>query len=228
MDIKHVVKETFRHCRSAKGLAIILLPTAFTALVPVTELSTIMRLLYYSIAVALSVFLWGAALFYAYAVAQGRSVTLSNAFGHGAAQFFPLLGTSLLTYLLVFSGLLLLILPGLYLSIRLAFAACAATVDDDSPIEALSHSWTLTSRRFWPVLGAFGVLILIVFAMAIAIGMVTAIAAIMVPAASGVLIALANGSAGLLVSVFAVLYTVVLYQQLSKRSVERPVRRPVG
>jgi len=221
MNIQHVVTETLRHCRSAKGLAIILLPTAFTALIPITELSAAMTLLYYPVAFALSVFLGGAALAHGNAIAQARSASLSSAFKRGGDRFLPLLGTVLLTYLLVFSGLLLLIAPGIYLGVRLAFASCAATIDDDSPIEALSHSWTLTSRRFWPVLGAFGVLVLLVVAMGMAIGIVTAIAVIVAPPLSGIVIALANACAGLIASVFVVLYTVVLYQQLSKRPAEQ-------
>ena len=221
MNIQHVVTETLRHCRSAKGLAIILLPTAFTALIPITELSAAMTLLYYPVAFALSVFLGGAALAHGNAIAQARSASLSSAFKRGGDRFLPLLGTILLAYLLVFSGLLLLIAPGIYLGVRLAFASCAATIDDDSPIEALSHSWTLTSRRFWPVLGAFGVLVLLVVAMGMAIGIVTAIAVIVAPPLSGIVIALANACAGLIASVFVVLYTVVLYQQLSKRPAEQ-------
>lgn len=223
MNIQHVVTETLRHCRSAKGLAIILLPTAFTALIPITELSAAMTLLYYPVAFALSVFLGGAALAHGNAIAQARSASLSSAFKRGGDRFLPLLGTVLLTYLLVFSGLLLLIAPGIYLGVRLAFAFCAATIDDDSPIEALSHSWTLTSRRFWPVLGAFGVLVLLVVAMGMgmAIGIVTAITVIVAPPLSGIVIALANACAGLIASVFVVLYTVVLYQQLSKRPAEQ-------
>jgi len=53
----------------------------------------------------------------------------------------------------VIGGLFLLVLPGIFLAVRLAFVVEAVAVDDLRGGEALRRSWLLTDRNFWRVLG---------------------------------------------------------------------------
>jgi hypothetical protein len=58
-----------------------------------------------------------------------------------------------LTSLSVLLGLLLLVIPGIYVLIRLQFAASALALDGQRGTYALRRSWQLVRGNFWRVLG---------------------------------------------------------------------------
>ena len=65
----------------------------------------------------------------------------------------PLLIVSILQFLIVVGGMLLLIIPGILFWIRYAFAQQAVIIDKKNPKEALALSKFLVEGRFWKVLG---------------------------------------------------------------------------
>ncbi|KKR04550.1 MAG: hypothetical protein UT30_C0006G0044 [Candidatus Uhrbacteria bacterium GW2011_GWF2_39_13] len=65
----------------------------------------------------------------------------------------PLLIVSILQFLIVVGGMLLLIIPGILFWIRYAFAQQAVIIDKKNPKEALALSKSLVEGRFWKVLG---------------------------------------------------------------------------
>jgi len=68
---------------------------------------------------------------------------------------WPLLITQALVGLTVLGGIILLILPGIYIGVRLAFAQ-AAVIDpkvNKSWTDALRDSWDLTQGKFWAIFG---------------------------------------------------------------------------
>ncbi|MBD3251451.1 hypothetical protein GF380_03275 [Candidatus Uhrbacteria bacterium] len=85
----------------------------------------------------------------------------------------PLILTGLLVGLATLGGFILLILPGIYLAIRLGFAQLAVIDKKMQPTQAFKNSWELTKGRFWPVLGrqlaaglVYGILFLVVIMVA--------------------------------------------------------------
>lgn len=62
-----------------------------------------------------------------------------------------LLGTTLVTGLLLVAGLVMCIVPGLGLGVMLAFAWPASVVGGAGPLEAVSRSWTLARKHLLPV-----------------------------------------------------------------------------
>ena len=75
----------------------------------------------------------------------------------GVRVFLTLLA-ALVAGLAVLVGLLLLVLPGLYLSARLYLVIPAVMLGDDGPLEALSSSWDRTDGNVFTVAGvALGV-----------------------------------------------------------------------
>jgi membrane-anchored glycerophosphoryl diester phosphodiesterase (GDPDase) len=51
----------------------------------------------------------------------------------------------------------LLVLPGIYWGVRLAFALCAIVLEDKGVTEGLGYSWSLVKGRWW---GAFWALLI--------------------------------------------------------------------
>ena len=58
---------------------------------------------------------------------------------------------SALTTLAVLSGLMLMIIPGLWLMIKLVFADFQVMLRGRAPIEAIRDSFALTAGKFWPI-----------------------------------------------------------------------------
>lgn len=71
----------------------------------------------------------------------------------GMELFVPALAVTIVATAAVIGGLFLLVLPGIFLAVRLAFVVEAVAVDDVRGAEALRRSWDLTSANFWRVLG---------------------------------------------------------------------------
>jgi hypothetical protein len=85
-------------------------------------------------------------------LSKGR-VSLGAAVGDGVRFFFPLFIVALLTGIGVFLGLLLLIVPGVYLATRWLVATPALVAEDLGPTAALGRSSELTEGRRWAVFG---------------------------------------------------------------------------
>jgi hypothetical protein len=68
-------------------------------------------------------------------------------------RFGTLFGISLLGNLGIILGLLLLVIPGLYLSARWFMAVPAMFAEDRSASDALGTSWQATREHAWPLVG---------------------------------------------------------------------------
>jgi hypothetical protein len=95
-----------------------------------------------------------------------------NSFGK---RFVFVLIASILSGVAVGIGLVLLVLPGIYLALRLALVAPAVWVGDQGPIEALSESWSRTDGHLWTVLVVeavifFGTMLVLVPAFVLTVG----------------------------------------------------------
>ncbi|WP_166038655.1 YciC family protein [Sphingosinicella sp. YJ22] len=85
--------------------------------------------------------------------AAGRPPAPGSLFG----RFFIL---SLIVSIGVSIGLLLLVIPGVILSIRLAASVPALVEEDLTVRDAMDFSWQRTEDHFWPLLPVFGLLFL--------------------------------------------------------------------
>jgi uncharacterized membrane protein YhaH (DUF805 family) len=83
----------------------------------------------------------------------GEEVGVSDALRGGMAVFWSALLAILLAGVITALGFLALILPGIYLSVRLAFVGQAAAIERTGARNALRMSMRLTKGRFWSVLG---------------------------------------------------------------------------
>ena len=104
-----------------------------------------------------------------------KGVSIGAALGDGLRYFFPLFIVALLVGLGTLIGLILLVIPGLFLMVRWAVSAPAALIEREGPTHSIGRSAELTEGHRWAIFGL--VLLYVVFAYAIGIGLGIALAA---------------------------------------------------
>ncbi len=99
--------------------------------------------------------------FYSYALAilliddifKEKSRSVSNYF-YQALYFFPkIIGIGLITGILVVFGLLLFILPGLYISARLMFAPYIGLMENRPILDSVKKAYEITEGKGWKLIG---------------------------------------------------------------------------
>lgn len=75
-----------------------------------------------------------------------------------------LVAATLVAIILIGVGLSLLVLPGIYLTVRFALYPAAVMSDDQGPLGGLSESWNRTGGHSWTV---FGFLLVVLFLMGV-------------------------------------------------------------
>jgi hypothetical protein len=101
---------------------------------------------------------------------SGRNqLSLTEAVGVGLRRFLPMLGAGLVYGVLVMIGSILLIVPGIYLSISLIMMGYAVAVDDASIGNSITLSRDLVRGHWWRVWAIVTVVMLIYFAVYFAI-----------------------------------------------------------
>jgi hypothetical protein len=98
-----------------------------------------------------------------------------------SAYFVPMLGLLVLFGIIVAIGFLALIVPGVYLAVRLYLATPVLVIEGETITGALARSWRLTRGATWRLLGAIVLTVIIVGAVSIGL----ALPAVMVSALLG-------------------------------------------
>ncbi|WP_196161486.1 hypothetical protein [Reinekea sp. G2M2-21] len=88
----------------------------------------------------------------------GKTPDIKQLWAQGANLWFMIVLANVLFYVGVFTGLILLIIPGIFLMIRWSLVEQNIVLNQENPLEALRSSWKDTSDHFWLIL--FGGLIL--------------------------------------------------------------------
>lgn len=106
---------------------------------------------------------WGATIFYMQSVLDGKPLSPMNAISLGMTSWGRLLITYLLNGLAVMLGLIALIVPGVVVGVRLAFADYICVLENKSATESLKQSWSQTQPYFWMMLQGFILIFLSLF-----------------------------------------------------------------
>ena len=101
----------------------------------------------------LVVFVDGIAHRFAYAETAGEQTTIGEEAGPVLKRLLSLLGAFVVYIVAVVIGFIFLIIPGIYLGLRLALAFPAIVIDDKRAFEGLSTSWDVAHGNLLKLLG---------------------------------------------------------------------------
>lgn len=108
---------------------------------------------------------WGATIFYMQSVLDGSPLRALTAISMGLSSWVRLLFTYLLNGLAIIIGLILFIVPGVYVGIRFSFADYICVLEGKSPMSSLKLSWGETDGYFWVLLQGFALIFVLLFAL---------------------------------------------------------------
>jgi hypothetical protein len=95
----------------------------------------------------------------------GQSVTALEAIRHGFRRFWPLIGTSILMYLAIFGGLILLVVPGILFALWFSLSQHVVVIEEIAGSAALSRSKKLV-RPHLGTLVAVGLIMMVITVLA--------------------------------------------------------------
>ena len=150
----------------------------------------------------------------AWAVAQavvGREPTAFESYRFGMARLWSILWVGILVGLAAFAGFILLVVPGIFVLVRLSVAIPALVVERLRGGEALSRSWSLVRGHGWRVLGTF----VTVFALT---GIVTGIFTAPASGSGWLLRAVLAAIAQVITTPFTAIVTLLVYLDLRARA----------
>lgn len=151
-------------------VALLALPSVVIAmLVANSPLAGIINILY---GILVAPILGGAMIILINRCLTGQTIDLGESLAMAWRKAGPLILTALLLFVILVPALLLLVIPGLYLAVRLFATQYAVVLEHKSPTEALSASWELTKGRWWSI---FGTLIVIGLAFMVPFVLVSAL-----------------------------------------------------
>lgn len=143
-------------------------------------------------------------------------------------KFFPVLGVSILMYLSVFLGIIVFVIPGIWLAISLSLATTVKILeDDDRP--ALRRSMDLIKNYWWQTFGALfviGIIYQIIATIFTLPTMITQFSSIFTPDFSGIntdrslaldLLTMTIGAFAYLTSTIVYVFLAVHYYNLRER-----------
>ncbi len=85
------------------------------------------------------------------AVLRGEPLVIANIARESLRRWFRVLLTGILVTVIIVPGLLLLVLPGIYLSLRLSFASNILVVEKTGVLDAIQMSWERTRGWLWRI-----------------------------------------------------------------------------
>ncbi|MDG5818763.1 glycerophosphoryl diester phosphodiesterase membrane domain-containing protein [Natronococcus sp. A-GB7] len=112
---------------------------------------------------------------FAYAEVRDRATSIGDEIDHVLGRLLSLVGATLIYFVAVTIGLLLLILPGIYLAIRLSLAFPAIVIDDENAFDGLGTSWSVAKGNLLKLLGISVLAFVALFSTGIVAGIVGAL-----------------------------------------------------
>ena len=120
----------------------------------ITVLTILLRLIF-------SRWVCSAVIYYTYQYLSGNRISIDSAFRRARSQTRRLILGYFLLLLISISAPYLLIIPGIYLSVRLGFVLHGITVDNLSFTRGIRHSWNLVKGHWWSTFIAMIVVLIV-------------------------------------------------------------------
>ena len=96
----------------------------------------------------------GTGIFLTYRYLTTQTVDLAGAASKAFAKGLFLIDTLLISSIIVVLSSFALIIPGIFVGVKLGFGLYGVVLDDLRPIASLKQSWHLVAGRWWPTFGA--------------------------------------------------------------------------
>jgi hypothetical protein len=93
----------------------------------------------------------------------GERAGAAESLRYGLGRTLPLCVAYIVVIVIVVVGLILLIIPGIWLAVKLSMVFPVVVFERRNPFAAIGRSWSLTSGHFWRTLGTLLVVFLITF-----------------------------------------------------------------
>ncbi|MDF0552127.1 hypothetical protein [Kamptonema sp. UHCC 0994] len=119
-------------------------------------------------------------------------------------ETFTLIVGSFLSLVIFYTGIILLILPVLYLAYRQEFVLCTIVMENGLTIEGLSSSWKLIKGYWWLIFRCGIPLLLVIF--------------LTYPTGKSILVQIVSGIIQFLIMPFFIINFVLLYMRLGDRA----------
>ena len=107
-------------------------------------LAVIAGVVTFAIVFMINIFTQGAAIFAVSEIYLGRTITIGESLRRSWSRIGTLIGVGILDFLVVLIGFICLIIPGIFLALRLMISVPAAVVEDLAPRASLERSYALT------------------------------------------------------------------------------------
>lgn len=128
--------------------------------------------------IIISLVLYGALISVIDRVARGEPVAIGTALGVGLRRGPALFVVGFCYSIAVFVGMILLLVPGLWLMVALLFGFFAVVLDGKGPIDSLGYSMRLVRGHWWRTTGVLTVIFFIAMVIYFIIGMIGGAAAV--------------------------------------------------
>jgi Membrane domain of glycerophosphoryl diester phosphodiesterase len=100
----------------------------------------------------------------------GERAGVSESLRYALGRLLPLIVAYLLFMLIFVVGFILLIIPGIWLGVKLSMLFPAVVFEREGPFGAIGRSWTLTRGHWWRTFGTLIVVFLITFVLQLVFG----------------------------------------------------------
>lgn len=84
-----------------------------------------------------------------HSMTQGEICSIGNAFTIGLKKFIPMIILNILYTMAWLAGIILLLIPGIFLSVAFIYSGLVLVTENRGPIDALGRSWDMVKNNWW-------------------------------------------------------------------------------
>jgi hypothetical protein len=114
------------------------------------------------------------------AVSRGEASSFGTGLSLSLRRLLAMMGATILFSLVVGLGFVLLIIPGIYVAVRLLLFLVPLMVESQGPTQALGTSWRLVGGNWWRTLIVITVLFVILFVLELLLGALTGVVGVFI------------------------------------------------